>query len=683
MPRSCSLLTALILTAAGCAHEQRRGAPIVRDLDIEGNRAVEDDELKARIVTSESSWLPFTEPQPFDPNIWRTDLRRIERYYQERGYYQARVVSDQVRPIGDDVALTIRVREGEPTYVTRVEVRGLEALPPEHRELVTDEIPIQEREIFLEEEWSGLKERLARTLRDVGYVQAQVSGEARVDLETRRAQVDIGVAPGRRYRFGEIEVRLPPGDRVEPWRIEEQVREAIEDEDFYSERARAEAEARVVNLGVFGAVRVSPGVPNEEAGTVPLVAEAQSSTFRSLRAGLGIGLEQGRTDFHVVGGFVHRDFLGGLRRLELEARVGWAFLPSFYSVLAPGGIVTQSGPIAQVSAGLTQPRLLSPNFSLDGRLEVEREIEPTFRYYGGRSELGLIWRPRTWLAIRPSYHFELYQLEAGEAVLEDTSPTLLFGCPSRCVLSYLEQVIELDRRDDAREPTRGYLLLLSLQEGGGPLGGSFRYLRVTPEARGYFTPDAEPRVTLSARVRVGTLIPASGEPLDSPIVARFFSGGSGMRGFGARRLSPMILVERREPRGEINADPQPIGGNGLFESQLELRYAVTEKLLAAAFIDVGFVTTDSIPLLRPRFFFDNALIAVGGGLRYLTPIGPIRLDLAFRPNVGPALPVFQPEGRVLTYEIHQGCFGIGGGARTGAGAPEGPCAIHLSIGEAF
>jgi hypothetical protein len=76
------------------------------------------------------------------------------------------------------------------------------------------------------------------------------------------------------------------------------------------------------------------------------------------------------------------------------------------------------------------------------------------------------------------------------------------------------------------------------------------------------------------------------------------------------------------------------------------------------------------------------LYAFGVGARYSTPVGPIRLDFAYRPNIGPPLPVVVQDP-TLTYYSPTQCFGLGGKNGTRAGSPEDPCTIQLSVGEAF
>ncbi len=665
---------------SGCAHDDGGGDPVLKDLEIVGASQVSPKDLKKKILTEETSWIPFSGDKHFDENTWRTDLARIERYYQERGYYQAKVVSSEVKPTGkEEVSIRVEVDEGEPTAVTRIMLDGGQELPAEHQESLNEAVPFKTGDVFVEQGWEDVEDRLEASFREDGYARAAVTSNARVDLETHGAELDVHVVPGPRYKFGLVNLKDHLGDRVEDWRIVEQAKEAIEDEEWFSDTAIDEAQNRIFRMGVFGASKVTAGEAHPETGLIDLDVEVQEAPFHSLRGGFGIGIDQARNDLHAIGGYEDRNFLGGLRKLELEARAGWAFLPTAYAVARGGNRVTKNGPIAKVSADLFQPRLFDPNFSGTTRAELESALEPAYSYLGGRGKVGVSWQPYTWFTLTPSYNVEVYQLASGAADLRGGSPALLFGCPRNCVLSYLEQNLEVDRRDDKLEPKKGYLLALAFQEGGGFLGGSFDYLRVVPEARGYVSFLDDERLTLSAKVRAGSLIPLQGTELDSPIVARFFSGGNQMRGFSTRRLSPMLLVPRPEEGGEYESEPLPIGGNGLFESQFEVRYGLTKSLVGAVFTDLGLVTTEQLQ----RSSFRQLQLAVGGGVRYRTPVGPIRLDLAYRPDVGPPLQVYQAEGAALTYRQSQGCFGFGNGKEGGGGSPEGPCALHLSIGEAF
>src|SRR5262245_48213760 len=83
---------------AGCASRQQQAGPVVKDLRLTGNAAISDRQIKKRILTGETGWWPFARKHLFDPVAWQADLKRIERFYVARGYYQAEVVHDEVKP---------------------------------------------------------------------------------------------------------------------------------------------------------------------------------------------------------------------------------------------------------------------------------------------------------------------------------------------------------------------------------------------------------------------------------------------------------------------------------------------------------------------------------------------------------------------------------------------------------
>jgi len=156
-----------------------------------------------------------------------------------------------------------------------------------------------------------------------------------------------------------------------------------------------------------------------------------------------------------------------------------------------------------------------------------------------------------------------------------------------------------------------------------------------------------------------------------------------MRGFNDRRLSPLLQTQLPASPGMPNPPvvTLPIGGNGIVDGSFEVRYAVTSNLVLAAFVDIGQVTAGRI---HPDDLVD-VLVAVGIGLRYRTPVGPIRVDLARRLQVGRPPPLFSVDAtgqiRSEPYRVDDSCFGLGGSG--GSVVTDNLCVLHLAIGEAF
>lgn len=697
-------LTALAALAVLCACATKKDAarpegPLVKSVEIEGTRQLDDGDVKDRILTTETAFLakvpliqllPFVpEKQYFDPNAWQADLRRVERFYMAEGYYQAKVVGEEVRPDGDGVAAVIRVEEGEPTRITRVTLRGLEDLPEEHREEVLDDLPVAEGDIFREASWAGVKGLIQGRLKQLGYAEAEVGGEVAVDVARRTAEIDLAATPGERFRFGVIFVATDANPKVPQRRIVEQASGAIEKGDWYSELSLSEAQARVFQMGVFGGVKVTRGAPDRSTGTVPVVVDVREAPFHSLRAGGGFGMDVTRQEVRAVAEYTDRNWFGSLRRLNTRVRAGYAAIPDAAELFSGG---QNHGPIFNARVEVEQPRFFLRDLRAATSIELERGLEPAYTFIGGRGKFGVVWQPHPNFSIFPSYNLEIYNLGSGATTGDffgGNAPPIAFGCRTQpCVLSYLEQTIEWDRRDDRADPKRGFYTALSLQEGGGPFA-SFTYLRVVPDARAYVS-FLENKLTVAGKVRLGTLITRG----ESPIIARFFSGGANnMRGFGSRRLAPYTVIGRPVNRdrpieacfpddkdvqiGRVGCYGEivPIGGNSMVETSVEARYQAFRSISFAVFLDSGLVKRAQ---LRPSDLADLHH-AVGVGVRLKTPVGPIRVDLATR-IAGPRLELLASE---FAHEPQNSCFGIGRFRYGYPGYPEGLCSFHLSIGEAF
>ncbi len=341
---------------------------------IEGARKVQEGDIKKHILTTENSWVPFSRRQYFEEDAWKTDLRRIEKFYRAQGFYQAKVTGAEVKAHGQkEVDVFATVEEGDPTRISSVNIQGLDDLPDGDRKQLLEQVELKVGQIFIVERWDGLKEKLLHTLLEEGYAAATAQGEVKVGLDTHAAEVTVSVDHGPRYRFGAVSVKKYTPSRVSPWRITEQATAEATPGDWYSLKAQSEAEARVFKMGVFGAVKLKPAEPDPGTLTVPLQVDAQESRFHTVSVGGGIAVDQTRQELRATSRYIDRDFLGGLRRLTLNAMAGYAWIPTFYASTASGA---QRGVVGSLSGELEQPRLLSSrDLKLDSKLTLERGLD--------------------------------------------------------------------------------------------------------------------------------------------------------------------------------------------------------------------------------------------------------------------------------------------------------------------
>jgi translocation and assembly module TamA len=691
---------------AACATtEQKPQGPIVDSFVIDGTQQLSAGDLEKHILTSKSSvwsWLPWEEPSHFDPNAWIADQRRIERYYQAHGFYQARVVEEEVTPTKEGrVSLRLRVQEGEVTKVTRFDVRGLDGLTDRQRKKLLGTLAPKVGKPFLEEDWAQAQKALTDRLQELGYAAATLDAQAVVDVKTQEAQLEIEATLGKRYRFGAVHVQDPDG-KVPVKMIEENVESAVNPGDWYTPEALNEAQRRLYQLGVFSAVKVTRAALDQEQGVAPVIADVREAPFHSRKLGFGLGADQLRDEIRATYEYQDRNFFGGLRKLTFRAKLGYALLASsqeagifaFVSVLRrdPGA---QQGPFGLLHVEFEQPDVGVRWLAFQTSLELSHTLEPAYQATGGTAKVGLVARPTSHLGFTVSLNPSYYRLTKPPDL--STTTTTFYGCSLDCALVYLEQAAVWDHRDSVLEPRRGYYLGINIQEGGTnrllPDGSSqyevLNYLRVLPEARGYVSFFSD-RFTLAARARLGILHSITGA--DSAIPVRFYSGGNDDRGFSARRLAPFVAAPNNICTRDLGSDALPVGhcpgygdqlpvgGNTLLDGSIELRWNAWEALTIATFVDVGYVSKEelSVEILR------QLNVAVGFGIRYKTPIGPIRLDVAVRlPGIGAPLEQYTVSG--YPFAVNRGCFlGLArGGSDVYPGSPEGQCAFHLSVGEAF
>jgi translocation and assembly module TamA len=650
----------VVALCAGCMTTRGRPGepPVLYGIELEGVRAFDADDIVERLATRASDRFAWQEARRLDPDTVAVDRRRVEAYYRERGYYGARVTDVRVQRTAPGKAeVFFQVEEGRPVRVARVEVTGLDEIPDAARRF--ERLPLREGEVFTEGDYDATRGALLRTLRNDGWANAEVKQEAQVLPDEGTATVRYTVLPGKRFRFGPVFVAgtaTVPRDR-----IREQAGIEIRPGAWFAESALARAQARVFDLGVFGGVRVTRGTPDEQRGVIPIVVAVREAPFRTVRAGPGVGVQANtRWDVNGAVGWANRNFQGDLRRLSTDLRVGYAWL------FTPPG---NDGFVGVGAVEFSQPGAISRRIDASARLEVERGLEQAYDFWSERLRLALPVRIAPRWTFVPSYNLEVYQLSDAFSGSRTAGGRELENCQGGvCLLSFLEQRVGWDGRDDPVNTRRGLYVFLAVQEGFNLGGYGYRYLRFLPEARA-FLPVGDWGV-LAVRARVGALVPVN-ETGAPPIVARFTGGGpQSMRGYYTGRLSPMRLEA---------GDWIAVGGNGLADGTVELRFDIAGSLGGALFLDAGNVSLPSGSPTAYRTVLDPTELqwATGFGLRYRTPFGPVRFD------VGVQVPTNLSSG----VEFDDRFPAVPAIVNPGPGIPsahrEPWIAFHLSLGEAF
>ncbi|MCK5439382.1 MAG: outer membrane protein assembly factor, partial [Gemmatimonadetes bacterium] len=195
--------------------------------------------------------------------------------------------------------------------------------------------------------------------------------------------------------------------------------------------------------------------------------------------------------------------------------------------------------------------------------------------------------------------------------------------PSR--LLYTDLGVTFDNTDSLFSPTRGYRADFDYQLGIPVASFDYAYNKITLQVTRYF--EIRDGWVVAGRVLPGAIFTYGGDPDTGgegrvPLFQRLFAGGSiSVRGYERRQLGPK---DDPEAFGQTR-NPEPIGGSGLFETGVELRFPIGGRLRGVAFVDAGNVWEDPSEISLADLEYTP-----GGGVRYVTPIGPVRFDVARR-----------------------------------------------------
>ena len=602
---AAAVLAVLVATRVGAVTVDQlpRGAVYtVTGVRVEGTERVQAGALKDAMLTKLppwwKPWVRWRDEVTLNPELFRSDLERVQTFLREAGYYEATVAHD-LELDGDEVTIVLTIDEGPAAELEEVTLAATDfSLEPATEEALRLLLPLEAGQVFTQEQYDEGRVQVLRFFLEQGYAYAEVAKQATVDTADARVRVTYTITRGPPAVFGTTTITGldDVADRL--------VRREITWEAGapYDPKKVEETQAQIFGLQLFRSVVVEPTNLEAKSGVVDLQIAVTEGPPREIKFGVGYGLEdelRGQLQWQ------HNDFFGGGRQLGVRLK---------------GSTITQA-----IEGEFRQPRFLHPRQVAIVPLTQARQDEPGFTVTQARLA------PR----VERTFPTESLRLSLGYNVEYDeltdvprSTIARLEEFEARGFVSSLIGTVERSTTVDLLDPRAGSLVNLTVEQAGGLWQGDFTFYRAVAEAKKY-VPVLGERV-LAGRLRAG-VGDGFGQSRDLPMFRRFFAGGiSSTRGYDRHLVGPL------NPFGD------PIGGRTLVEGNLELRTPVWRELGAVAFVDAGQVARDV-------FQFDPADLqfGVGAGVRYDTLVGPLRFDIG--------IPLDRPAGEP-SWQIH---FSIG------------------------
>ncbi|MDQ6690370.1 MAG: BamA/TamA family outer membrane protein [Gemmatimonadota bacterium] len=734
---SLVLAGALFLAPAAVNSQQTPASsrPEVVNLTLKGVKVMRTDELLQNIYTTASycnsfilkpfCWVSkakyFYTRKYLDHKELERDVLRIRIFYWKRGYRDTEVDTAVVSRGSNKVGVTFMINEGPATVVSNVIVEQATALLSQRE--INRRVSLGKDGPLNLIKLDSTRYYLQTSLFDQGYADAVVDTSVVVDSASRTAVVKFTLDP--KYKTTVEDIVINGNADVSARTISKSLTFHIGDVFRRSEMLRSQRALYESNL--FRRAAIEPRPPIDIAtpdSAKVIVVTVQEAPPREARMSAGFNTVD---FFQVEGRFTHYNFLGAARRLDIQGAVGNLLASSlngrgiFHNASQPAtsSLSRYFVPTYNASIDLREPWFGSPHNELALSLFSHRRSAPGI--YIDRGYGTSLTFTRDLLERAPAslnYRFEISKVDAGDVyfcinygVCDVPTLEALRGNQK---LSPFAITSSIDRTNDPFSPNRGFRVYGSVEHASALTASDFRYNRATADGAAFMQVRKRGAIGVHARVGwVNSLGSTSQAVGVSATVGdgilhprkRFYAGGShSVRGFGENQLGPRVLtipvatlqsndtlnvacasgtdVTACDPNGNNLKDrdfvPRPLGGNFVVEGSVEARFPVWQQLIGAVFVDAGMVSQRTAPTLPKR----RGAITPGFGVRYSSPVGPIRADIGINPGARESLPVVTENlvnGQKTLVTLQQRRIY----APTRGGGILNKLVLHLSIGEAF
>jgi outer membrane protein insertion porin family len=591
----------------------------IQHIEFEGNTQFDDGDLKKVMQTGERSILsPITGAGNLDREVLKTDTERLTAYYYENGFIDVRIDEPKIERQEDGLTVTIKIDEGDQYRFGKITTGG-ETLP-EIEELQQGRFDAQEGEIFkpslLRKDITALTEAYG----DRSYAFVNVTPATNIDQADKRVDVTYTITRGPAVSIDRIEISGNTKTRDKVIRRELE----LEEQGQFSGTALRRSQDRLRRLGFFEDVNITTRKADSE-DKLDMIVDVREGNTGAFSAGAGISSGE--------------SFLFNVRLSEsnLFGR-GQALVFN-----ADFGSIRRN-----ISLSFTEP------YFLDTPLTVGVDL------FNWQLEFDQFTRGGTGGGIRTLYPFPALGLDVihmgplGEVSLLDTrlgveyrienaeisnvarsAATVLRAAAGTSLTSSIIPRIFRDTRNNLLDPTSGSFQDFSIEIAG--LGGDSDYINAQSRARWYIPVWQIPKLgplTFATGWNFGYGF-GYGDEDELPLFERYFPGGiNSLRGFEVRSLGPRVDVFEQGKGDNSNCPFGPnscgrllrrdvIGGSQQLVFNNELIFPIVQSLglKGVFFCDAGnaFLASQGID-------FSGMRVSVGGGIRWLSPIGPLRIE---------------------------------------------------------
>jgi len=597
--RCAIALLAAAALASGCKEE---GTIKVHRLIFKGVKAVDQSRLKDALATRQSSRIPWGRKYFFDRSRFDADLKRIQAFYADRGYPDARVSGFDVKlnDKQDAVDITVTIAEGDPVKVVAIDFVGFDGIPADHFKQLQAAAPLKvglprDRQLVVSTHELALNE-----LKDHGYPYSKVTTHEDDGTDGKSATLTFTADPGKLAHFGAVAIQ--GNESVSDHVIEREL--TFKPGDLFRRSVVQDSQRRLYGMELFQFANIEPQNQEQQPDEVPMRVTVAEGNHQKVNFGVGYGTEEkARADVE----YHHLNFLGGAREAGVHAR---------YSSLDRG-----------IRVDFQQPYFFAPHFSLNGEGQDWYTFTPAYSSVtaGGKATLMHKTSEKSSWAVSLTSEHDRSTVDPG-VLANPTQRANLIALGLNPItgeqagtLNAIGFDLNRSTADNLLNAHHGYQIAFHTEQAGRIVPGTFAYDAVSADGRQYL-PLGSDNLVLASRVQIGNIQPAGSDPANVPFGKKYFLGGAtSIRGWGRYEVSPLSAG-------------LPIGGNSMFAFSEEMRAVISGNFGGVLFLDGGNVWADSWGMR-----LGDLRYAVGPGLRYQTPIGPIRFDFGYQLNPIPEL----------------------------------------------